>query len=72
MSFAEFYGPEVAYIIHVHHLIELNRIGREYEVDPIRDLRPVCPNCHAVIHSRKKPYSIEEAAALIWSLKGRQ
>ena len=32
----------------------------EYRLDPIRDLRPVCPNCHAVIHRREPPFSIEE------------
>jgi hypothetical protein len=69
MSFAEFYGSEAADIIHVHHLIELNSIGAEYEVDPIKDLRPVCPNCHAVIHSRSKSYSAEEATSLVLNPK---
>ncbi len=31
--------------IHVHHLKPLSEVGYEYRVDPIRDLRPVCPNC---------------------------
>lgn len=65
MTFAEFYGPEASEIIHVHHLLELNKIGKEYEVDPIKDLRPVCPNCHAVVHSRKPAYNIEETTAFI-------
>lgn len=69
MSFAEFYGPEAAHIIHIHHLVELNKIGKEYEVNPIKDLRPVCPNCHALIHSRKIAYSIEEATALVMRCK---
>jgi hypothetical protein len=30
--------------LHVHHLRELAALGKEYEVDPITDLRPVCPN----------------------------
>jgi len=36
--------------IHVHHLISLSEVGRQYEVDPINDLRPVCPNCHAMLY----------------------
>lgn len=46
--------------IHVHHLKPLSEIRKEYKVDPIRDLRPVCANCHAVIHSRKPAYTMEE------------
>ena len=34
--------------------------GADYEVDPVRDLRPVCPNCHAVLHRREPPYSLDE------------
>jgi hypothetical protein len=45
--------------IHVHHLRPLAEIRKGYEVDPIADLRPVCPNCHAVIHSRIPARSID-------------
>ncbi|MCF0241746.1 MAG: HNH endonuclease [Treponema sp.] len=31
--------------IHVHHLKEISSIDKEYELDPIKDLRPLCPNC---------------------------
>ncbi len=59
------YGQVSEGIIHVHHLKELAEIKKEYEVDPIHDLRPVCPNCHAVMHSRKPAYSIEEVKELM-------
>lgn len=50
--------------IHVHHLVPLYEIGRAYRVDPIRDLRPVCPNCHAMLHTRRpEPYTTEELRA---------
>ncbi|MEO7299119.1 MAG: hypothetical protein ABI042_11160 [Verrucomicrobiota bacterium] len=58
--FAEGYGQVGAGLIHVHHLRRLSQIAEEYRVDPVRDLRPVCPNCHAIIHKRKNPYSLEE------------
>jgi hypothetical protein len=50
MSFAETYGKAFAGYIHVHHLVPLKDIGETYNIDPVKDLRPVCPNCHAVIH----------------------
>jgi 5-methylcytosine-specific restriction protein A len=46
--------------IHVHHIKELSTIKKEYTVNPIDDLRPLCPNCHAMIHRRVPAYSIEE------------
>ncbi|WP_318444193.1 HNH endonuclease [Photobacterium leiognathi] len=46
--------------IHVHHLKPLAEVGKEYKVNPEEDLRPVCPNCHAMLHKEKPPLSIEE------------
>lgn len=62
---SESYGDQVAGLIHVHHIRPLAEIGESYAVDPVADLRPVCPNCHAVIHSRNPAYSIEEVADLL-------
>lgn len=66
-DFGEVYGNAVRGYIHVHHLKALSEIAAEYVVDPIADLRPVCPNCHAVIHSREVPYTLEELRELIAS-----
>jgi len=60
LNFADVYGEVGEGFIHVHHLTPLSQLGQEYEIDPIRDLRPVCPNCHAVIHRRSPAYSIKE------------
>lgn len=46
--------------IHIYHLRPLSQIGERYEVDPLNDLRPVCPNCHTVIHMKSPPYTIKE------------
>ena len=46
--------------IHVHHLRPLSEIREGYIVDPIADLRPVCPNCHIVIHSRSPALTLQE------------
>lgn len=62
---ATLYGRVASGLIHVHHLVSLAATGTAYRVDPINDLRPVCPNCHAVIHRRNPPYSIEEIQGFI-------
>jgi len=59
-DFEQKYGKIGREFIHVHHLQQLADIGKEYQLDPVHDLRPVCPNCHAMIHRRRPPYSIEE------------
>lgn len=64
-SFGAAYGSTAAGYVHVHHLKPLASIGKEYVIDPIKDLRPVCANCHAVIHMRQPPYSIEEVKGML-------
>ncbi len=60
LNFHKKYGEIGEDFIHVHHLIPLSQIGGDYKVDPIKDLRPVCPNCHAMLH-RQDPYLSIEA-----------
>ncbi|WP_413721944.1 HNH endonuclease [Sodalis sp. RH24] len=64
-NFAKVYGEIGKGFIHVHHLKPLAGIGAEYQLDPVEDLRPVCPNCHAMLHRRKPPYSINELTELL-------
>jgi predicted HNH restriction endonuclease len=64
-NFGKVFGELGEGFIHVHHLQPLSQIGEEYEVDPIKDLRPVCPNCHAMIHRQFPPLSIDEIKSLI-------
>jgi len=54
------YGSVARGHIHVHHLKPLASIGEAYRVDPVTDLRPVCPNCHAVIHLSNPPAAVDE------------
>lgn len=63
-NFEKKYGAIGSGFTHVHHLTPLPDIGEEYEVDPIIDLRPVCPNCHAMLHKKQPPYSIEELKSI--------
>lgn len=64
-DFERVYGGVGAGFIHVHHLVPLSQIDEEYEVDPEADLRPVCPNCHAMVHRRVPPLSIDELKAIL-------
>jgi len=59
-DFEEKYGELGRDFIHVHHLVSLGDIGKEYVIDPIKDLIPICPNCHAMIHRKKKTLTEKE------------
>lgn len=50
LDFAKKYGEEYANLIEVHHIVPISEIGEGYIVDPIKDLIPLCPNCHAMTH----------------------
>ena len=43
----------------------MSEIGELYIVDPVSDLIPVCPNCHAVIHLKTPPYAPHEVSAML-------
>jgi 5-methylcytosine-specific restriction protein A len=59
-NFEEKYGDVGKDFIHVHHLNPLALTDGEYELDPVKDLRPVCPNCHAMLHRSEHTLSVEE------------
>lgn len=64
-NFEQRFGELGKNFIHVHHLVEISTIGKEYSINPITDLIPVCPNCHAMLHKRNPAYSLEELKLLI-------
>ena len=65
VALGEKFGDIADGFIHVHHIVPLASIEHSYEVDPVHDLVPVCPTCHAVIHLRVPPLSVAEAKALL-------
>jgi len=65
MSFEQTYGEIGSGFIHVHHNKPISEAKRAYEVDPVRDLTPLCPNCHAMVHRRDPPLTVSELRALI-------
>ncbi len=64
-NFQKIFGDIGKGFIHVHHVKPLSEIDEEYQINPIQDLRPVCPNCHAMLHSKKPAYKIKEIKELI-------
>ena len=62
---ADVYGELAQGFVHIHHLKPMAKVTAKYQIDPIKDLRPVCPNCHAIIHLSKTPYSIEEVKTFL-------
>lgn len=67
-NFQQIYGDIGKDFIHVHHLVPISDLKEEREVDPVHDLVPVCPNCHAMIHNVSPPLRIEKLREL---LRGR-
>lgn len=60
MNFESSYGKIGKGFIHIHHTVPISTQNKAYSVDPITDLVPVCPNCHAMIHQRNPPFTIDE------------
>ena len=63
-DFGDRYGLDFDGLIAVHHLDPM-ALGLR-ETDPVRDLVPVCFNCHAVMHRRRPdPYTVNEVRGLL-------
>ena len=60
IDFEEVYGPIGTHYIHVHHIVPLSKIKKGYRLDPVKDLIPVCPNCHAMIHITEPVLTVEQ------------
>lgn len=60
LNFEKTFGEIGKDFIHVHHIKEISSIKKEYKIDPIKDLIPVCPNCHSMLHKRNPAYTISE------------
>jgi len=65
LSFERMYGSRGRGFIHVHHVTPLATTRRRDQVDPMKDLRPVCPNCHAMLHRDAQPLSIAKLQSIL-------
>ena len=59
------YGPIGEGVIHVHHIEPVSQMSSPRRLDPIRDLVPLCPNCHTIVHQESPPLSIEKLKMLV-------
>jgi 5-methylcytosine-specific restriction enzyme A len=62
LDFEQKYGEIGKDFIHVHHIVPLHELQEDYTVNPIKDLIPVCPNCHSMLHRKENGVylSVEE------------
>lgn len=66
IDFGVFYGNIGEGFIHVHHVTPVSAIGTDYVVNPVTDLVPVCPNCHAMLHRGVSvPRTVDQLRALL-------
>lgn len=65
LNFEKVYGELGEGFIHVHHILPVSMMGGSYTVDPGKDLVPVCPNCHAMLHRESPPLSIDRLVRII-------
>ncbi len=64
-DFEKTYGEIGYHFIHVHHIVPVSESQEEYEIDPVKDLIPVCPNCHAMLHKSDPPYTPDELKQIL-------
>lgn len=63
-NFEKNYGQRGFEFIEVHHLVPLSIIKKEY-IATADDLRPVCSNCHSMIHRFKPFLTINEITDIV-------
>lgn len=64
-DFEKVYGADFRNYIHVHHLNPISSFEAEHTIHPETDLIPICPNCHAVAHAIKPPYTLEQIQTML-------
>lgn len=64
-DFEKSFGDFAKGYIHVHHLVRMADRPKPFVIDGSKEMVPVCPNCHAMIHKKIPPFSIEEMKAKI-------
>jgi 5-methylcytosine-specific restriction protein A len=64
-NFQEVYGELGNDFIVVHHLTPVSIMGEDYVVDPEKDLVTICANCHAMVHRKNPPLTLNELKRLL-------
>lgn len=69
-DFEAAYGAIGHNFIEVHHKWPLSAIADEHQVDPVRDLVPLCSNCHSMIHRGTGPANVIPWEEFVANYKG--
>ncbi|MGM7897564.1 HNH endonuclease [Yersinia enterocolitica] len=66
-DFEKTYGELGKNFIHVHHIRPLRTLGEGYCINPVTDLVPLCPNCHAMIHrgNEARPLPVDDLRKML-------
>lgn len=64
-DFGKAYGAFAAGYIEVHHRTPVSQLNEATAIDPVKDLVPLCPNCHAAVHMSDPPLEPEELKAMM-------
>jgi len=65
-NFKDKYGDLGKGFIEVHHIKPVSSLKSETEINPQKDLIPLCSNCHRMIHRRKDSIlTVEELKSII-------
>ncbi len=64
-DFGATYGAFADGFIEVHHKTPVSNLRTSTMIDPVEDLVPLCPNCHAAVHLFDPPLKPEELTALM-------
>lgn len=65
LMFEDVYGPIGRDFIEVHHRVPVSELPPGYRVDPVRDLIPLCSNCHSMIHKRTPIFQPDELRQIV-------
>lgn len=66
----ESFGEAIGGILEVHHIEPVSALGEARPYDPERDLIPLCPNCHRMIHQKDPPYMPDELKEILTKRNG--
>lgn len=65
LNFSDVYGELGEGYIEVHHQVPVSRMGDNYFVNPVKDLIPVCSNCHSMLHRVAPPMTLGDLREII-------
>ena len=70
-DFEKVYGDLGKNIIEIHHIKPVSELDKNYRIDPINDLVPVCSNCHTMLHKKNPPLLPEELKEIMRDVKSQ-